>query len=85
MGVVSFSQGGLIVSKGMRNTTLYTQLLRTPQQSRTQFSLWAVMAAPLLIGSNMLHMNAFDVETYTNQEVISVDQDPLGIQGEIVP
>ena len=42
------------------------------------------MAAPLLIGSNMLHMNAFDVETYTNQEVISVDQDPLGIQGEIV-
>ena len=56
----------------------------TPQQSRTQFSLWAVMAAPLLIGSNMLHMNAFDVETYTNQEVISVDQDPLGIQGEIV-
>jgi len=26
----------------------------TPQQSRTQFSLWSVMAAPLLIGSSML-------------------------------
>ncbi len=29
----------------------------TPDQSRTQFSLWAVMAAPLLIGSNMLNMS----------------------------
>ncbi len=29
----------------------------TPDQSRTQFSLWAVMAAPLLIGSNILNMS----------------------------
>jgi len=50
-------------------------------QSRTQFSMWAVMAAPLLIGSNMLHMPPFDVETYTNPEVIAIDQDPLGYQG----
>ena len=43
-----------------------------------QFSLWAIMAAPLLIGSNVLNMSAWDYETYTNTEVIAVDQDPLG-------
>ena len=36
------------------------------------------MAAPLLIGSNVLNMSAWDYETYTNTEVIAVDQDPLG-------
>ncbi len=56
----------------------------TPAQSRTQFSLWSVMAAPLLIGSNMLNMTAFDLETYTNQEVIAVDQDKLGKQGMVL-
>ena len=29
----------------------------TPDQARTQFSLWAVMAAPLLIGSNILNIS----------------------------
>ena len=29
----------------------------TPDQARTQFSLWSVMAAPLLIGSSMLNMS----------------------------
>ncbi len=29
----------------------------TPDQARTQFSLWSIMAAPLLIGSNMLNMS----------------------------
>jgi len=53
----------------------------TPIQSRAQFSLWAVMAAPLLIGSNIRHPTPWDLETYSNTEVISVDQDPLGKQG----
>jgi hypothetical protein len=35
----------------------------------------------LLIGSNVLNMSAWDFETYTNTEVIAVDQDSLGIQG----
>lgn len=46
----------------------------TEDQARTQFSLWSVMAAPLLIGSNILNLSTFDLETYTNQEVIAVDQ-----------
>lgn len=54
----------------------------TQTQARTQFSLWAVMAAPLLIGSNIPNISDFDLETYTNAEVIAIDQDPLGKQGK---
>lgn len=53
----------------------------TPTQVQAQFSLWAVMAAPLLIGSRLLSMPASDLETYTNPEVIRVSQDVLGVQG----
>jgi len=52
-----------------------------PQQSRAMFSMWAVMAAPLLIGSNIISLNTWDLETYSNPEVIAVDQDSLGMQG----
>lgn len=55
----------------------------TETQSRTQFSLWSMLAAPLIIGSNMLHLSAHDLETYTNTEVIAVNQDPLGLQAEV--
>lgn len=41
----------------------------TPDQARSQFSLWSVMSAPLLIGSNILNLSAWDLETYTNREV----------------
>jgi len=56
----------------------------TPTQVQTQFSLWAVMAAPLLIGSSLLDMPPSDLETYLNDEVIAIDQDPLGKQGVVV-
>ena len=53
----------------------------TPTQSRTQFDLWCVLAAPLLLGTNPSRMNAWDLETYGDIEVIAIDQDPLGKQG----
>jgi alpha-galactosidase len=53
----------------------------TQTQSRTMFSLWSVMAAPLLIGSNIRSLNAWDLQTYSNTEVIAVNQDPAGRQG----
>eukprot|EP01098_Paradermamoeba_levis_P016984 TRINITY_DN947_c0_g2_i2.p1 TRINITY_DN947_c0_g2~~TRINITY_DN947_c0_g2_i2.p1 ORF type:complete len:169 (-),score=63.67 TRINITY_DN947_c0_g2_i2:87-593(-) len=62
-------------------TSTSTAAHLTQAQSRTMFSIWSVMAAPLLIGSSIVELNAFDLETYSNQEVIAVDQDPLGLQG----
>jgi len=53
----------------------------TPDQSRAMFSLWSVMTAPLLIGSNIRNLNAWDLETYKNEEVIGVNQDRAGKQG----
>merc|ERR1740121_843530 len=52
----------------------------TQTQSRTQFTLWAMMAAPLMIGAQLLGLSEFDLETYKNTEVIAVDQDELGKQ-----
>ncbi|MDP8998489.1 MAG: alpha-galactosidase [Myxococcota bacterium] len=53
----------------------------TDSEDRAHFSLWALLAAPLLAGNDVRHMSDFTRETLTNREVIAVDQDPLGIQG----
>jgi len=56
----------------------------TPRQVQAQFSLWAVMAAPLLIGSRLRSMPASDLATYSNPEAIAINQDALIRQGEVV-
>lgn len=52
-------------------------------ESRMQFSLWAVMAAPLVLGGSPARMSKFDLATYSNEEVIAVSQDALGRQGAV--
>jgi alpha-galactosidase len=54
----------------------------TDTEYRTHFSMWAIMAAPLLIGSDIRRASAKTMEILRNREVIAVDQDPLGIQGK---
>jgi alpha-galactosidase len=57
---------------------------------RAHFSLWAVMAAPLVAGNDVRTMMdstrtaAATREILLNRDVIAVDQDPLGVQGTIV-
>ena len=53
-------------------------------QSRSMFSLWCVMAAPLIAGNDLRKMSESTVEILTNLEAIAVDQDPLGRQGHVV-
>ena len=48
---------------------------------RSHFSLWAMMAAPLLIGTDLRTIKRPFLDILLNKEVIAVDQDPLGIQG----
>ena len=48
-----------------------------------QFSLWAVMAAPLIAGNDVRSMNPGIREILLNREIIGVDQDPLGLQGKV--
>jgi len=56
----------------------------TDNEYRTHFSMWAIMAAPLLIGSDIRKATPATLEILGNREVIAVDQDPLGIQGEVI-
>jgi len=48
---------------------------------RTHLSLWAMLAAPLILGNDVRHMTPQTVALLTNKEVLAVDQDPAGAQG----
>jgi alpha-galactosidase len=56
----------------------------TDTEYRSHFSLWSIMAAPLLIGSDLRGASEETFEILGNKEVIAVDQDPLGRQGGVV-
>ena len=56
----------------------------TPAEYRSHFSLWAIMAAPLIAGNDVAHMDETTRSILLNREVIGVDQDPLGVQGHRV-
>ena len=53
-------------------------------QNRTFFSLWCMMAAPLMASNDLRKMTPSTIQILTNREAIGVNQDPLGIQGRIV-
>jgi alpha-galactosidase len=53
-------------------------------QNRTFFSLWCMMAAPLIAGNDLRTMDKATIDILTNLEAIAVDQDPLGVQGRVV-
>ncbi len=52
----------------------------TPDEQYTHISLWSMLAAPLLIGADMTKLDAFTLNLLTNDEVIAINQDPLGNQ-----
>ncbi|CAI9768266.1 unnamed protein product [Fraxinus pennsylvanica] len=56
----------------------------TYHEYRAHFSIWALMKAPLLIGCDVRNMTAETFEIISNEEVIAVNQDPLGVQGRKV-
>ena len=50
-------------------------------EDRAHFSLWSMLAAPLMAGNDTRGMSAETRAILTNQEVIAVNQDALGAQG----
>ncbi len=52
----------------------------TPNEQITHISMWCLLAAPLMIGCDMTHLDPFTLSLLTNDEVIEVNQDPLGQQ-----
>ena len=56
----------------------------TDDEYRAHFSLWAMMAAPLIAGNDVRTMTPATRDILTNRDVIAVDQDSLGAQGWLI-
>lgn len=52
----------------------------TTEEYRTHFSLWCMLAAPLMAGNDLRDMNQETLEILTHNEMITVNQDTLGKQ-----
>jgi len=50
-------------------------------ENRAHFSMWAMLAAPLLAGNDLPHMKPEIKAILTSSDVIAIDQDKLGKQG----
>jgi alpha-galactosidase len=51
-------------------------------ESRAHFSLWCMLAAPLIAGNDVRHMSPEICQILTNRQAIALDQDPLGKQAK---
>jgi alpha-galactosidase len=56
----------------------------TTAEYRAHFSLWCILAAPLMAGNDIRSMPPEIAEILTNKELIAVDQDAMGLQGRRV-
>ena len=55
--------------------------LPTLGENRAHFVMWAMLAAPLIVGTDVRDVPEDILALLTNRELIAIDQDPLGIQG----
>lgn len=53
----------------------------TPDEQYTQVSLWSLQAAPLILSGDITRLDDFTLSLLTNDEIIEVDQDPMGRPG----
>jgi len=51
----------------------------TPDEQYSHITLWSLLAAPLLLGNDLTRLDPFTRNLLTNDEVIAVNQDPLGL------
>jgi alpha-galactosidase len=53
----------------------------TVNQDRAHFSMWCMLAAPLMAGNDISNMSKETLAILTDKDAIAIDQDPLGVQG----
>lgn len=70
--------GWLGWGKSLRPTQL------TPDEQYSHVSAWCLQSVPLLLGCDITKMDKFTLSLLTNDEVIAVNQDPLGKQAVVV-
>jgi alpha-galactosidase len=89
MTLIGFSQAGLAKYAGPGHWNDPDMLevgngKLTLDENRTHMSLWVLLASPLLAGNDLSKMPPETSAILTNREVIAIDQDPLGKQGDRV-
>jgi alpha-galactosidase len=60
-----------------------TRRLLSPAENRSHFSMWAMLAAPLLAGNDLPNMPPEVRAILTNKDVVAIDQDKLGREGTL--
>jgi alpha-galactosidase len=60
------------------------ELGMTAAEARAQLSMWTIVAAPLILGSDPRTLSASTISMLENREVLAVDQDRLGVQGTMI-
>lgn len=56
----------------------------TRTEAQAQITMWAIVAAPLILGGDPRKLPTATIKMLSNRRVIAVDQDRLGIQGIVV-
>lgn len=56
----------------------------TTTEYETHFAMWSMMAAPLLIGTDLRKATPDTLRILSNRELIAIDQDPLGVQAQVL-
>ena len=54
------------------------------EEQRSQMTMWSIMAAPIMISSDVRNMSDETKELYLNKDMIAINQDSLGVQGHRV-
>jgi alpha-galactosidase len=52
----------------------------TPDEQYSHISLWSLLSAPLILGCDLAQLDDFTLGLLTNDEVLAINQDPLGKQ-----
>ena len=89
MSQIGFSQAGLarFAGPGHWNDPDMLEVGNggmSAEEYRTHMSLWAILAAPLLAGNDLTKMTPETVALLTNRDVIAIDQDAAGKEGDRV-
>ena len=54
---------------------------QTQNEDRAHFTMWCMLAAPLILGNDIRSMSQETKDILMNKEVIAINQDSLGVQG----
>jgi alpha-galactosidase len=53
----------------------------TAAENRTHFAFWCLLGAPLFVGTDLTDISRTVLDILTNEHLLAIDQDPLGLQG----